>query len=71
MLLYYGNIVSMPKLPEWMRIKHRKSSEQNKIRSLLSNNKIHTVCESAKCPNRGECFSQKTVTFMILGDTKY
>lgn len=56
------------RLPEWLKIKSSKHKEQQKIRDIIKNNNIHTVCESAKCPNRGECFSNKTVTFMILGD---
>ena len=39
-----------------------------KIRSLLDDNSVHTVCEEAKCPNIGECFSSNTVTFMLMGD---
>jgi lipoic acid synthetase len=55
--------------PSWLIKKTPKSSNMKAIRSLIADNSIHTVCESAKCPNIGECYSQKTVTFMILGNT--
>jgi len=54
--------------PSWIIKKIPKSPNIKKIRELINDDTIHTVCESAKCPNIGECFSKKTVTFMILGD---
>lgn len=54
-------------LPPWLIKRTPKSQNIKKIRSLLGDG-FHTVCESAKCPNIGECFSCGTVTFMILGD---
>jgi len=55
-------------LPKFLIKKTPKQENIRKIRSLINDNQIHTVCESAKCPNIGECFSQKTLTFMILGN---
>ena len=55
-------------LPEFLIKRVPKHSNIKQIRQLLDNNNLHTVCESAKCPNIGECFSQKTLTFMILGN---
>ncbi len=57
------------RLPEFLIKKVPKRRNIQRIREILGNNSIHTVCESAKCPNIGECFSQNTLTFMILGDT--
>lgn len=54
--------------PEWLKKKTPKASNNNNIRKILGDTSIHTVCESALCPNRGECFEKNTVTFMILGD---
>ncbi|OGC04677.1 lipoyl synthase [candidate division WOR-1 bacterium RIFOXYA12_FULL_43_27] len=54
-------------LPDYLIKKAPKSQSINKIRALLGDPAIHTVCESAKCPNIGECFSKNTLTFMILG----
>ncbi len=58
----------MPKLPTWLIKRAPKSQNIKKLRSLINDPKIHTVCESAKCPNIGECYSRKTMTFMILGN---
>jgi lipoyl synthase len=55
------------KLPEWLIKRTPKNENIKNIRKLIGD-KVHTVCESAKCPNIGECYSCKTVTFMILGD---
>ena len=53
--------------PSWLIKKIPKSPNIKKIRTLINDDSIHTVCESAKCPNIGECYSKNTVTFMILG----
>jgi lipoic acid synthetase len=57
-----------PRLPEWLRIKLPTSDTFSHTRSLLDELKLHTVCESAKCPNHWECWSKGTATFMIAGD---
>ncbi len=57
-----------PRLPEWLRLKLPTSSAFTQTRSLLDALKLHTVCESAKCPNHWECWSKGTATFMIAGD---
>lgn len=54
--------------PEWIRMKVPDSARFQEIRQVLRDNKLHTVCEEASCPNIGECFSGGTATFMILGD---
>jgi lipoyl synthase len=59
---------SRPRLPEWLRIKLPTSDTFAHTRSLLDELKLHTVCESAKCPNHWECWSKGTATFMIAGD---
>jgi lipoic acid synthetase len=57
-----------PRLPEWLRIKLPTSDTFPQTRALLDELKLHTVCESAKCPNHWECWSKGTATFMIAGD---
>lgn len=57
-----------PRLPEWLRIKLPTSDTFAQTRSLLQDLRLHTVCESAKCPNHWECWSKGTATFMIAGD---
>lgn len=55
-------------LPPWLIKRTPKQKNILMLRKLINDDLIHTVCESAKCPNIGECFSSKTATFMILGD---
>ncbi len=57
-----------PRLPDWLRIKLPTSDSFARTRSLLDELKLHTVCESAKCPNHWECWEKGTATFMIAGD---
>ena len=57
-----------PRLPEWLRIQLPTSQTYGETRSLLGKLKLHTVCESAKCPNQWECWAKGTATFMIAGD---
>jgi lipoic acid synthetase len=59
---------SRPRLPEWLRIQLPTSGGFFETRSLLQDLRLHTVCESAKCPNHWECWSKGTATFMIAGD---
>jgi lipoic acid synthetase len=54
--------------PDWIRMKAPDSARYQEIKRVLRENKLHTVCEEASCPNIGECFSGGTATFMILGD---
>jgi lipoic acid synthetase len=55
--------------PEWIRAKRLRLSELHSIKRVLRAAALHTVCEEARCPNRGECFSRGTATFLLLGDT--
>jgi lipoyl synthase len=63
-----AELESRPRLPEWLRIKLPTSDSFGRTRALLDELKLHTVCESAKCPNHWECWSKGTATFMIAGD---
>ena len=63
-----AEIKPRPRLPEWLRLKLPTSDTFAHTRSLLDELKLHTVCESAKCPNHWECWSKGTATFMIAGD---
>jgi len=57
-----------PRKPEWIRVRMPSGNKvQNLIRTLREN-KLHTVCEEASCPNLPDCFSRGTATFMIMGD---
>jgi lipoic acid synthetase len=54
--------------PDWIRIKLPAGDEINRVKQLLRESQLHTVCEEAACPNLTECFQQGTATFMIMGD---
>ncbi len=56
------------KMPPWIRAKSPNSPEVAALKAILREQKLHTVCEEASCPNIGECFRHGTATFMILGD---
>jgi len=56
------------KHPEWLKKKAPSSSTLSQMEALLSGLSLHTVCQSALCPNMGECFSLRTATFLIMGD---
>lgn len=56
------------KLPDWIRIRIPATSAVAKLKKVLRENRLHTVCEEAACPNLSECFNHGTATFMIMGD---
>ena len=57
-----------PRKPEWLRIRMPSSPEIARIKNILRKNSLASVCEEANCPNLGECFSNGTATFMIMGE---
>ena len=54
--------------PKWLRVKLPTGESYKKVRGLVSEHKLHTICESGNCPNMGECWGEGTATFMILGN---
>lgn len=54
--------------PEWIRAKFPGGPEVQRLKGILREHRLHTVCEEASCPNLGECFGHGTATFMIMGD---
>jgi lipoic acid synthetase len=54
--------------PEWIQVQQAKGEDFNFVRKLMRTKKLHTVCEEARCPNIGECWGNRTATFLILGD---
>ncbi len=64
-------VESKPKVlvrkPKWLRRNLPTGSDYEKVKGMISNDGLHTVCQEAKCPNMWECFSQKTATFLIMG----
>jgi lipoic acid synthetase len=60
--------VEMPRKPKWIRAKMPSGEQVTRIKQILRESKLSSVCEEAACPNLGECFSHGTATFMIMGD---
>src|ERR1051325_8917117 len=57
-----------PRIPEWLRLRLPTENSFARTRNLLDDLRLHTVCDSARCPNHWECWSKGTATFMIAGD---
>ena len=58
-----------PRKPDWIRVSRADSPDYGQTRRILKDNALSTVCEEAACPNRGECWSQRHATMMIMGET--
>ncbi|MBD3637719.1 MAG: lipoyl synthase [Crocinitomicaceae bacterium] len=56
------------KKPKWLRVKLPTGENYKKVRALVDEHQLHTICESGNCPNMGECWGEGTATFMILGN---
>ncbi|NEP04676.1 MULTISPECIES: lipoyl synthase [Okeania] len=61
-----GQIQSMPK---WLRPSLGKASDISTVQKIIKQRQLHTICEEGRCPNRGECYAQKTATFLLMGPT--
>jgi lipoic acid synthetase len=61
-------ISSQPERPKWLRAPAPVGENYRELKDLVTRLKLHTVCESAACPNVGECWNRRTATFMILGN---
>ncbi len=55
------------KIPAWLRRPIGKASELSEVERIIKQRQIHTICEEGRCPNRGECYAQKTATFLLMG----
>lgn len=58
-----------PERPPWLKVRFQSGGNYERLRVLMRDQGLHTVCEEARCPNIGDCWSRGTATFMILGDT--
>ncbi len=63
-----AEIQARPRKPDWLRVKLPVGKEYARVRNLVDEYKLHTICESGNCPNMGECWGAGTATFMILGN---
>jgi lipoic acid synthetase len=55
------------RLPPWLKRPIGKASELSTVQQIIKQRQIHTICEEGRCPNRGECYAQKTATFLLMG----
>ena len=55
-------------LPSWLKVRLKQGPNFSELKQLVRDNRLHTICEAAQCPNIWECWEQRTATFMILGD---
>ena len=62
-----NKLVPIERKPTWLRVKSQNSSKFRELKNIVSEKKLHTVCEEAMCPNIQECWSHGTATFMLLG----
>ena len=58
-----------PTLPSWLKRSIGKASEISTVQKIIKKRSIHTICEEGRCPNRGECYANKTATFLLMGQT--
>ena len=56
------------RLPVWLRMQRASGENYSRVKHIVSENRLHTICTSGNCPNIGECWNSGTATFMILGD---
>jgi lipoic acid synthetase len=68
--LFQQPVIAMPRRhPDWIKVKAPGNPNYLRLKRLMREKSLHTVCEEARCPNIGECWGNKTATFLILGDT--
>lgn len=63
-----NNQIASQRHPEWLKVRFPGGENYHELKKLVSDHQLHTVCESARCPNIGECWQKSTATFMVLGD---
>lgn len=63
-----ANVPRRTPKPKWLRVKLPVGEEYRKVREIVTEHKLHTICSSGNCPNMGECWGEGTATFMILGN---
>ncbi|MGK7919386.1 MAG: lipoyl synthase [Trichodesmium sp.] len=61
--------VQVQNMPKWLRPSLGKASDISTVQKIIKQRQLHTICEEGRCPNRGECYAQKTATFLLMGPT--
>ena len=65
---HHTQLIEKERKPQWLRVKLPTGEDYAKVRRLVDEHKLHTICQSGNCPNMGECWGAGTATFMILGN---
>ena len=65
---FYDNKVDVLKKPDWLKIRLHRTAQYAEVQRIVREHGLHTICSSGLCPNKAECWSRRTATFMILGD---
>ena len=65
----FDSNTKIQRLPTWIKFPVSKASELERIQKLIKSANIHTICEEGRCPNRAECYSSGTATFLLGGST--
>ena len=60
--------VAAKRKPDWLKIRLHRSADYARVRQIVEQHGLHTICSSGRCPNQSECWGRRTATFMILGD---
>ena len=63
-----GKVLNNRRLPQWLKMQRASGVNYTRVKKLVENKHLHTICKSGNCPNIGECWNAGTATFMILGD---
>jgi len=61
-------LIDKERLPRWMKVPMPQGEKYSKVKNLIQDKQLHTICSSGNCPNKGECWSAGTATFMIMGE---
>ena len=61
--------IEIEAMPKWLRPSLGKASAISTVQKIIKERNLHTICEEGRCPNRGECYAQKTATFLLMGPT--
>ncbi len=64
----YGDKVDVLHKPDWLKIRLHRTSDYAEVQRIVKEHSLHTICSSGMCPNKAECWSRRTATFMILGE---
>lgn len=63
-----AEVLKPQRIPDWIKVRVREGENFKELKQLVSEQRLHTVCEEARCPNIFDCWNRRTATFMILGD---